>query len=192
MTAPAYQAVIAAPGFCLGIRCDDDEILGIEFLEPSAEIAPTSLLAKEATRQLRAWMKDPNYVFGLPLRPHGTPFQRRVWAAIAAIPVGQTLSYGDLAKALASGPRAVGGACGANPYPIVVPCHRVVAAEGLGGFGGGSARLVHRFPGDTRSSVDRAAGNAITSSDPITGGTAPGASFLLGVKHWLLSREGVL
>jgi methylated-DNA-[protein]-cysteine S-methyltransferase len=191
MTAPAYQAVIAAPGFCLGIRCDDDEILGIEFLEPSAEIAPTSLLAKEATRQLRAWMKGPNYVFGLPLRPHGTPFQRRVWAAIAAIPAGQTLSYGDLAKALASGPRAVGGACGANPYPIIVPCHRVVAAVGLGGFGGGSARLVHKLPAVAPSPGDRAAANAVASPDPITSGTSPGTSFLLGVKRWLLSREGV-
>jgi methylated-DNA-[protein]-cysteine S-methyltransferase len=177
MTAPAYQAVIAAPGFCLGIRCDDDEILGIEFLEPSAEIAPTSLLAKEATRQLRAWMKDPNNIFGLPLRPHGTPFQRRVWAAIAAIPVGQTLSYGDLAKALASGPRAVGGACGANPYPIVVPCHRVVAAVGLGGFGGRSARLAPHLRGNAAS------GGAAAAS--------PGAVFLLDIKRWLLTREGV-
>jgi methylated-DNA-[protein]-cysteine S-methyltransferase len=79
--------------------------------------------------------KDPAFEFGLPLAPAGTHFQRRVWARIAAIPSGQTLSYGEVAAAIGSGPRAVGNACGANPYPIVVPCHRVVAANhGLGGF----------------------------------------------------------
>jgi methylated-DNA-[protein]-cysteine S-methyltransferase len=177
MKATAYQTVIAATGFCLGIRCDDDEIFGIEFLESCRDIAPRLLLAKEAARQLHAWLKDPKFVFGLPLRPHGTAFQRRVWSAIAAIPVGQTLSYGDLAKPLESGPRAVGGACGANPYPIVVPCHRVVAATGLGGFGGGSARLSRRLHGNRASGDDAV--------------DVPGADFLLDVKRWLLAREGV-
>jgi methylated-DNA-[protein]-cysteine S-methyltransferase len=87
-------------------------------------------------RQLRAWLKDPRFDFGLPLAPAGTHFQRRVWNAVAAIPPGHTMSYGEVAAAIRSGPRAVGNACGANPYPIVVPCHRVVAAnQGLGGFG---------------------------------------------------------
>ena len=77
----------------------------------------------------------PAFNFGLPLRPSGTAFQRRVWAQIAAIPNGQTHTYGELAKALKNAPRAVGQACGANPYPLVVPCHRVVATGGgLGGF----------------------------------------------------------
>jgi methylated-DNA-[protein]-cysteine S-methyltransferase len=130
-----YQAVVTAPGFSLGIRCNDDEITGIEYLEPSAEVAPRSLLAKEAVRQLRAYLKDPRFAFSLPLAPAGTAFQHRVWAGIAAIPSGATRSYGELATAIATGPRAVGNACGANPYPIVVPCHRVVAANhGLGGF----------------------------------------------------------
>ena len=74
-------------------------------------------------------------VFGLPLRPSGTAFQRRVWGEIAAIPCHQTKSYGELAKALHNAPRAVGQACGANPFPLVVPCHRVIASGGaLGGF----------------------------------------------------------
>lgn len=135
MTASAYQAVVAAPGFSLGVRCDADEITGIDFLEPRAEVAPATPLAKEAVRQLRAYLADPAFRFSLPLRPAGTAFQRRVWAAIAAVPAGQTRAYGDLAASLHSGPRAVGNACGANPYPVVVPCHRVVAAAGgLGGF----------------------------------------------------------
>jgi methylated-DNA-[protein]-cysteine S-methyltransferase len=135
MTASAFQAVVAAPSFCLGIRCSDDEILDIEFLEPRAEVAPKTLLAKEAVRQLRAYLKNPHFEFSLPLAPAGTPFQRRVWSGIAAIPSGGTKSYGELAAAIGSGPRAVGNACGSNPYPVVVPCHRIVASGGgLGGF----------------------------------------------------------
>jgi len=134
MPASPYQAVLAAPTFSLGIRCNDDEILAIDYLEPCAEIAPQALLAQESVRQLRAYLKDPRFEFGLPLAPAGTAFQRRVWSAIAAIPAGRTMSYGELAQAIGSGSRAVGNACGANPYPLVVPCHRVVAAGGLGGF----------------------------------------------------------
>ena len=135
MTASTYQAVVSAPTFSLGIRCSDDEILAVDYLEPRAEIAPKSMLAKEAVRQLRAYLNDPQFEFGLPLAPAGTAFQRRVWGGIVAIPAGSTRSYGELAQAIGSGPRAVGNACGANPYPLVVPCHRVVAAGGgLGGF----------------------------------------------------------
>jgi methylated-DNA-[protein]-cysteine S-methyltransferase len=151
-----YSAILSAPVFCIGIRCNDDEVTEIAYLETQAEVAPKSPLAREAVRQLRAWLKDPQHEFGLPLAPAGTHFQRKVWQQIVAIPAGQTRSYGDVAAAIRSGPRAVGNACGANPYPIVVPCHRVVAAnQGLGGF----ARQ--------------------------RGG------FLLDVKRWLLTHEGI-
>ena len=131
-----YASILSAPGFSIGIECNADEITGISYLEPRPEIRPTTPLAQEAVRQLRAWLADPAFEFGLPLAPAGTHFQRRVWTRIAAIPSGQTLSYGAVAAAIGSGPRAVGNACGANPYPIVVPCHRVVAAnQALGGFG---------------------------------------------------------
>jgi methylated-DNA-[protein]-cysteine S-methyltransferase len=130
-----FNAVLPAPTFCLGLRCSDDEITEIVYLEPRAEIKPQTLLAKEAVRQLRTYLKDPAFKFSLPLAPAGTAFQRKVWQGIAAIPSGETLTYGDLAASIHSGPRAVGNACGANPYPLVVPCHRVVAAnQGLGGF----------------------------------------------------------
>jgi methylated-DNA-[protein]-cysteine S-methyltransferase len=135
LPAPPFAAVLAAPTFALGVRCNDDEITEIVYLEPRAEVAPQSLLAQEAVRQLRAYLAAPRFVFSLPLAPAGTAFQRRVWDGIAAIPCGATRSYGALAAAIGSGPRAVGNACGANPYPLVVPCHRVVAANhGLGGF----------------------------------------------------------
>jgi methylated-DNA-[protein]-cysteine S-methyltransferase len=132
---PAYQAVVAAPGFCLGVRCDEQEIHGISFLPPVAEVAPANLLAAEAARQLAAYLADAEYALVLPLRPAGTSFQRRVWQQIAAIPTHQTRTYGEVARALHNAPRAVGQACGANPYPVVVPCHRVLASGGgLGGF----------------------------------------------------------
>jgi methylated-DNA-[protein]-cysteine S-methyltransferase len=144
-----YQAVVAAPFFCIGVRCDNDEIHALEFLAPCSEVTPKTALAAEAVRQLRAYLADADFKFGLPLRPSGTAFQRRVWEQIAAIPSRQTRSYGDLAKALHNAPRAVGQACGANPFALAVPCHRVIAAGGgLGGFarhGGGFLLDVKRW-----------------------------------------------
>lgn len=132
-----YQTVVSAPGFSLGVRCNEDEILGIDYLELRPEVAPKILLARETVRQLRAYLEDPRFEFGLPLAPAGTVFQRKVWQQIAAIAPGETRTYGEVAALIRSGPRAVGGACGSNPYPVVVPCHRVIAAGGtLGGFGG--------------------------------------------------------
>jgi len=78
----------------------------------------------------------------LPLAHCGTPFQRRVWRALAAVPMGGVVSYGDLARRLHSGARAIGGACAANPFPVLIPCHRVVAADGgLGGYTAATGRV---------------------------------------------------
>ena len=135
MTSAPYQALILAPGFSVGVRCDEYEIHAIEYLEPRAETAPTNGVAHEAVRQLKAYLTDADFAFELPLRPSGTAFQRRVWEQISAIPNHQTRTYGELAIALRNAPRAVGQACGANPFPLIVPCHRVIAAGGgLGGF----------------------------------------------------------
>ncbi|WP_158047744.1 methylated-DNA--[protein]-cysteine S-methyltransferase [Skermanella pratensis] len=90
----------------------------------------------EAARQLRQYFDGHRTVFDLPMRPHGTLFQKRVWAAMVEIPCGRTATYGDLARQLDSAPRAVGGACGRNPLPIVIPCHRVVGGAGKGGYSG--------------------------------------------------------
>jgi len=147
--AQTFQAIVAASGFCVGVRCDNDEVVGLAFLPPGPEVEPDEPLAAEVVRQLRAYLADSGFAFSLPLRPAGTRFQRRVWEQIAAIPSHQTKTYGDLAHLLKTGPRAVGQACGANPYPVVVPCHRVVAAHGgLGGFarqGGGFLLDVKRW-----------------------------------------------
>jgi methylated-DNA-[protein]-cysteine S-methyltransferase len=135
----AYDAIIAAPFGAVGLRCNDDAIHEIEYLPSCAEIAPRTALAGEAAAQLRAYLADAGSSFTLPLAVCGTNFQRRVWREIAAIPLGQSRSYGEIARDLGSAARAVGQACGANPVPIVIPCHRVVAASrglngGLGGF----------------------------------------------------------
>lgn len=130
-----YQAIVKAPGFNIGVCCTEDEVTLIDYLPVGPELAPRTPLAKEVVRQLRAYLKDGKFEFGLPLAPAGTPFQRKVWQQISAIPSGSVTTYGEVAKAVKSAPRAVGGACGANPYPIVVPCHRVIATGGaLGGF----------------------------------------------------------
>jgi methylated-DNA-[protein]-cysteine S-methyltransferase len=94
----------------------------------------------EAIRQLREYFAGRRTTFDLPLEPAGTPFQRAVWRALQDIPYGETISYGELARRVGNpkASRAVGSANGANPLPIVIPCHRVIAGDGsLGGFGGG-------------------------------------------------------
>ena len=99
-----------------------------------------SPLLREAERQLAAYFAGHLQVFSLPLRTEGTPFQEKVWRALQQIPYGETRTYGELAASIGqtAAARAVGGANHRNPLPIVIPCHRVVAAHGgLGGYGGG-------------------------------------------------------
>lgn len=94
-------------------------------------------LTRQAVAELEAWFAGLRTAFSLPLAPAGTVFQNRVWQAMAAIPYGETRTYGQLARILASGPRAVGGACGRNPLPILLPCHRVIGSDGkLHGYSG--------------------------------------------------------
>ncbi len=96
----------------------------------------TPLLLK-AKDQLEHYFDGDRSKFALPLIPHGTPYQQKVWAAMRRIPYGRTATYGELAKSLDSAARAVGRSCGQNPLPILIPCHRVVGADGkLGGYSG--------------------------------------------------------
>lgn len=132
-----YDAVLDTPMGPLGIRLADEAVSGIDFLPSLARLKPPAgPLALEVARQLEGYFRDAGFAFSLPLAESGTAFQRRVWAALRAIPAGDTLTYGELARALASSPRAVGGACRANALPIVTPCHRVIARAGVGGFAG--------------------------------------------------------
>lgn len=90
----------------------------------------------DALRQLEAYFDGELDKFDLPLAPDGSPFQRQVWDQMCAIPKGETRTYGDVAAAIGGTARAVGGACGANPIPVIIPCHRILAANGLGGYSG--------------------------------------------------------
>ena len=129
-----FDAVIEAPFGAVGVAIHEDqvstELLFGEYPPKSA----THPLAKQIAEQINAYFNSAAYVFDLPLTLHGTPYQQRVWQAIAAIPVGQVLTYQALAQQLGSGARAVANACGANHLPLLIPCHRVVAKSGLGGF----------------------------------------------------------
>ena len=109
----------------------------------SAERLNDSLLPAAIRAALARYFRDGRAGLDLPLAPAGTPFQHRVWQALRAIPPGTTRTYGELARELGTSARAIGGACRANPCLIAVPCHRVVARDGLGGFGGerGGKRL---------------------------------------------------
>ena len=129
------HAVINAPFGQLRLTADRDTLTGIEFLlEREALKKPASAILKKTQAQLDAYFANPNHRFDLPMRLEGTAFQQSVWQALCDIQPGSPLTYGQLAKKLGTAPRAVGGACGSNPIPIIVPCHRVVSASGIGGF----------------------------------------------------------
>lgn len=134
----SYSAVIPSPwqDIALAIQVREQTLVNIDFVAHSDVFAPQTDLAVEITRQFRCYFNKGHYRFSLPLAPHGTHFQQRVWMAMQAIPPGQTASYAKLAQDLKTSPRAIGNACRANPIPIVIPCHRVVSKTGLGGFMG--------------------------------------------------------
>ena len=138
-TEASHYCVIQAPFGRLGIWTEvvDGSLMlaKIDYLPIQSKlIAPRNLLAKEVQRQCLAYFKDPHFEFDIPLKPIGTAHQEKVWRNAQQIPLGQTATYGEIANKMKSGPRAVGNACGANPFPLITPCHRVVSAQGLGGY----------------------------------------------------------
>ena len=138
-----FNAKMKTPFAVLGIRAAAGVVTTIEYL-PRSERAkpPDNALAERVMRQLERYFADPEFRFTLPLAAAGTPFRERIREALNAIPVGESRTYGELARRLHTAPRAVGGACGANDIALVVPCHRVVGSQGsLGGF-------MHAIDGD--------------------------------------------
>jgi len=133
---------VSSPVGRLTVSATPVAIISIAWMdEPQGE--PHALLI-EARRQLEAYFERRLSHFDLPLMPAGSPFERRVWQAMRQIPYGQTRSYGELAMEVGSAPRAIGRACGRNPIPIIIPCHRVLARNGLGGYSGGSGLATKR------------------------------------------------
>lgn len=130
-----FDVTVAFPMMTVAVATRGERVVEIRYLPPSfCAIAPATALAERAARQLERYREDPEARFDLPLAVAGTPFQRRLWQALCEIPRGSTRTYGELARRLEAEPRAVGQACGDNRLPIIIPCHRVVAANGIGGF----------------------------------------------------------
>ena len=141
----------ATPFAVLGISTDGRVLTSVRYLPRSTTpVAPQDRVAERACREIERYLADPDYRFTVPYQLDGTPFQCRVWREIEKLREKLrekrrdtncsiiTNTYGEMARRLRSGPRAVGGACGANPVPLIVPCHRVLAVGGgLGGFMGG-------------------------------------------------------
>ncbi|MBY4895478.1 methylated-DNA--[protein]-cysteine S-methyltransferase [Cupriavidus sp. AU9028] len=134
-TLSRFDAILAAPFGRLGVRAGSGGIEEIHFLPADTPLRdnPLPLIAALAAR-LQAYYADPDASLDIPLAMRGSGFQQRVWQAIRAVPAGRTATYGELAAQAGGTARAVGQACGANPFPLVVPCHRIVGAKGLGGF----------------------------------------------------------
>ena len=130
-----HDVTIDFPRMKVAVATRDDRVVAIRYLPLSSPgVLPMNALAEKALRQLERYREDPDATFDLPLLIEGSPFQKSVWGAMCAIPRGRTRTYGDLARELGGEARAVGQACGDNRLPILIPCHRVVAANGIGGF----------------------------------------------------------
>lgn len=130
-----FDVTVDFPRMKVAVATSDERVLEIRYLPLSSKsISPRNALAALAAEQLEAYLANPDTRFDLPLALEGTPFQRKLWEALCRIPRGKTRTYGDLARELDGEARAVGQACGDNRLPVVIPCHRVVAADGIGGF----------------------------------------------------------
>jgi methylated-DNA-[protein]-cysteine S-methyltransferase len=143
MTTTTYTMPMETPVGRLVLESDGDVLIGIwlphetRAVERNGHDAPPVL--KDAAAQLEEYFARERTAFDLPLELDGTTFQKEVWAELSRIPYGETISYGELARRVGrpKGPRAVGQANGRNRIPIIVPCHRVLATNGLGGYAGG-------------------------------------------------------
>ncbi len=133
-----HQAACLTPVGWLAISATEVAVTRVEILEnrPWLNGNGENTLANQAREALLNWFRGGDWPRFIAVEPEGTVFQHRVWKALLDIPPGQTRTYGALARELGSSPRAVGGACRSNPIPLLIPCHRVVAANGDGGFAG--------------------------------------------------------
>ncbi len=131
---PVFETTIDTPTGPVTISETQGAIVRLNWRQGGEDDTP---LLRRAATQIRAYFqKKERYDFDLPLRVAGSDFQRAVCDAMSAIPFGEIRTYGQIAQDLGVPPQAVGGACGGNPIPIIIPCHRVLGADSLGGFSG--------------------------------------------------------
>lgn len=139
MTTSHFKIPPSAPFPALALQREHDTLRALDLLSD----LPASPAWEPENTSLSRWLQAYFAASPLPVPvdlPQGTPFQRRVWQALLEIPWGETRTYGELARELATGPRAVGMACRSNPIPLLIPCHRVVGQKGLGGYQGAAER----------------------------------------------------
>jgi methylated-DNA-[protein]-cysteine S-methyltransferase len=130
-----YDVTVDFPKFKVGVTTRDGVVTTLKYLPPSSpSIAAKHPLAENAAAQLEAYKRNPDASFDLPVVIEGTELQKAVWRAMCAIPRGRTRTYGDIAREVGGDAREVGQACGDNQLPLLIPCHRIVAANGIGGF----------------------------------------------------------
>lgn len=129
----------------LNIEFDEHFIYKTVFTEaPALKEHPSNKHWQLITAELDAYAKNSNHRFQLSLKPQGSLYQQRVWNALLVIPVGRTVTYGELAKTLQSSPRAIGQACKSNPLALFIPCHRVVGKTNQGGYMGRAEALCYK------------------------------------------------
>ncbi|MDH5180851.1 MAG: methylated-DNA--[protein]-cysteine S-methyltransferase [Gammaproteobacteria bacterium] len=133
-----HTASMSSPIGRLDIHLEDDVVVAID-IQTDADATENKRVNHPVLQQLQAYFAGGQSRVDIPIRLSGTPFQLKVWREMQKIPAGKTVSYADIAKRLGSSPRAVGNACRANPIPVIVPCHRVVAKNGLGGYAGSTS-----------------------------------------------------
>ena len=133
------------PAGLLQVTFDQQLIHHALFTDISSITDANSPMAQLIAKQINEYNNNPQYQFDLPLKAQGTAFQQRVWNALRAIPAGQPTTYGELAKQLLSAPRAIGQACKRNPFPLFIPCHRVVGKQSIGGFMGRTDALHYKI-----------------------------------------------
>ena len=134
-----YTAIINSPIGFLGILINDSHtnITRIDFLNKKHALKSSTIpLINQAIKELEKYFNNPHHIFTTPIQASGTALQQKIWSAMQKIPVGKTLSYSDLAEKIKTSPRVIGNACRANPIPLIIPCHRIVAKNHLGGFAG--------------------------------------------------------
>ena len=137
-----FDLLYSAPFALLGVTLTRGKVSGIDFLDDEKSIAEASEIpeksksAQKVKEELDRYFNDGLYPLDLSVELVGSPFQIKVWQTLRKIKPGNTVSYGMLARQLKSSARAIGGACRTNPIPIIIPCHRVVSRQGLGGYTG--------------------------------------------------------
>lgn len=132
-----FDAVISIPFCHLGLKLSEGQLVSCEYLKPGSKVFQLNNPdVSKILEQIQNYVKDSAFCFQVNVKTEGTEFQKKIWKKLTEIPAGTVLTYGELARQVSSSARAVGNACRANPAPLIIPCHRVVSATGIGGFAG--------------------------------------------------------